>query len=333
MNNVDVERVDSYLNKNMSEGDRAAFEAELAVNKELASAVALYRSIEDTMRRNEQDKVGEDVLKSTLQALGEVYFASEAGGGLKALPQMPAQPTKYFSFARLAIAASIAVVILSTTFYLLQKRGDASVATGNAQRPNANKIIRGKTIPLDTAIGNATVDNRNLASAEKDTQKTAQRNDGQLPDKAIQKALFTRYFRPDAPPENHDEFLNDAFNNYKKEEYTKAAASFEAVASTPLTRGGAPNESLTIFQAQYYQALSYLAAGNTAKAIARLKKISAPDAFAGGKVAWYLALAYLKEGQSKAAVPLLARLSQDKAARQYRQQAQQLIKALSTPQP
>jgi tetratricopeptide (TPR) repeat protein len=140
--------------------------------------------------------------------------------------------------------------------------------------------------------------------------------------------LYARYFNPDAAPETRDEYLVEAFTLYEAGEYSRAIAAFGEITSAPLTRGETAEEALTIFNAFYYQALSYLATGNTAQAITAFKRLSTHNPFLQAKVRWYLALAYLKAGQWKEANQLLVQLSQNKEAKDYRQKARSLQQAL-----
>lgn len=345
MDNVNFERIEDYINGNMSKEERASFEADMASDKNMASAFSLYSSIEQTMRRKQQENSNEDDLRQTLKGLGALYFNIEPGAETKhsydVLPPVAQLDNVDNSnhriekelykarvvrlWAKVAVAVSIVGVIALCAIWFFNKKGVGPEAANDTNSSTAVTNLQEKKDSSSLANIPDTVTLNLPVTAEKtDTQKDV------LPalTKAKREALFAQHFSPDAPPQNHDEFLNEAIVAYTQGNYPKAIAEFEYVASTPTTRGETPEETLTIFQAQYYQALSYLAMGNTMKAIAGLKRISTNSVLARIKVEWYLALAYLKAGQQKDAIKLFAKLAQSKTANQYSQKAQNLLEAL-----
>jgi anti-sigma factor RsiW len=79
-----IEKIDAYLHGTMSPDERAAFEAELAVNEELSSLLEIYRAIENDMSAASKYCEEEDRLRNTLSNLNAAYFSGNA--------QRPATP-------------------------------------------------------------------------------------------------------------------------------------------------------------------------------------------------------------------------------------------------
>lgn len=344
MANVDFERIGNYLNENMSGEERLRFESDLVQNKDLAEAFALYSSIENTMRSTHGKLSGEDALRQTLKDLGAMYFTSPVSAmrpdeinetqpsslkNMKTFSQeeddVKSRSRVWQFWQRVAVAVGIIgiVTVSIVWFSRQQKNSDLNTVENKTNNPAIASPEKQKTDSDGTRPDTAA--SHPNASTMAQENNTAQRDSGML-SKRKSDALFAGFFKPDIAPEQHDEFLNDAFNAYEKNNYTKAIAEFEDVASTPLTRGETPDETLTIFQAQYYQALSYLALGNAKKAIAELKRTNSGDRFLQAKVQWYLALAYLKNSQVKEAYQLFSSLVQNKDAKQYQQKAANVLK-------
>lgn len=351
MNN-DLERIEAYLSGQMNAEEQLTFEDEMARNKGLASAFALYQSIEHTMRSREQESGTAASLKRTLIELGAVYFktpealSEEAGGPQSILSQAKAPSvesdsnnvsgkekpaaTKFWRpWLKPAIAASLAGMIAVGIALYRQKAGGNSTNTANNTKPPAQANTQKKetspaTIPQDSPVFNQLPPS--VAASEKRNGQQSHAP-GSL-NKAAQQALYARFYQPDAVPVKENEYLNEAFRFYKAGEYSKAAAAFEEVAAAPLTRGETSEEALTVFYAKYYQALSHMAVGNNSQAMASLEQLSVNDALLQAKVRWYLALAFLKAGQQEEARRLVRLLAADKAAKQFQQKARDLQKAL-----
>ena len=77
MNESMFERVERYLNGELSQEERSHFEADLETNKELASMLNLYKAIETEMSNKEKYRVDEATLKNTLKKLNATYFTDE----------------------------------------------------------------------------------------------------------------------------------------------------------------------------------------------------------------------------------------------------------------
>lgn len=69
-----TEKIEQYLNKELSSEDQQLFEAELKTNKQLAITFDIYKTIE-TLQHNTQKQTEEEAsLKQTLQQLNTAYF-------------------------------------------------------------------------------------------------------------------------------------------------------------------------------------------------------------------------------------------------------------------
>jgi hypothetical protein len=74
MNEKIFEKIEQYLSNELSYEERLNFESELAVNKEIASMLKLYRSVDTEMRNIEKCTEEEIELKKTLNKLNAIYF-------------------------------------------------------------------------------------------------------------------------------------------------------------------------------------------------------------------------------------------------------------------
>jgi hypothetical protein len=76
---VNYEEIEKYVQNGLTEAERAAFEAELAADPELAGAVKLYQDIEANMKGSMAATAGEAALKKQLELLNQQYFGKKAG--------------------------------------------------------------------------------------------------------------------------------------------------------------------------------------------------------------------------------------------------------------
>jgi len=76
MDETMFEKIELYLNNELSKEEKIDFESELASKEELASMVKLYSSINTEMNKNFQQSEDEIALKKILQDLNAVYFKS-----------------------------------------------------------------------------------------------------------------------------------------------------------------------------------------------------------------------------------------------------------------
>jgi hypothetical protein len=207
------------------------------------------------------------------------------------------------------------------------KKTDTDNIVDNNKNGNSQKDLAGKKTESpgfsnntvnDTAVKKQEYPKRVLDGAEQQQQ------------------LYAQNFVPDAPPQERT-LLEDAFEYYEKGNYKQASSAYEEAQKeveslTTRTVGDEQEEAESkriLFYAHYYNALSYMSAGNTTKAIRELKAIKeSPDEYWHSKQQWYLALAYLKTGEAAKATTLLQQVAISNGAGEYRQKAIQLSKAL-----
>jgi tetratricopeptide (TPR) repeat protein len=202
-------------------------------------------------------------------------------------------------------------------------------------QPESNKAaIANYSKKADTA--NIVNSNRNEHGQGDVTEKEIEPPKKVL-DKAEQQQLYAQNFVPDAPPQQETELLEGAFAYYKKGSYKQASLAYEKIqrevesltTRTLEDEADAAESKRIMFYAHYYNALSYMAVGNTNRAIRELRAIKeSPDRYWQSKQQWYLALAYLKTGEAAKAITWLQQVASNNEAGEYRQKAIQLIKAL-----
>ena len=96
-------------------------------------------------------------------------------------------------------------------------------------------------------------------------------------DKAEQQQLYAQNFVPDTPPQQRT-LLEDAFEYYEKGSYKQARIAYEEAQKLEKAlqqehwkmNRRKPERKHILFYAYYYNALSYMAAGNASKAIKEL---------------------------------------------------------------
>src|SRR4051812_7365764 len=74
MSKAEIERIDKYLRGKMSHKERLAFEAEVVSDKELASYLNIYRSIEQEMHVHLDPDENEVLLRKSLEKFTSRYF-------------------------------------------------------------------------------------------------------------------------------------------------------------------------------------------------------------------------------------------------------------------
>src|SRR5690349_18023382 len=114
MNTDYLEKIEAYLNGEMSPVAKSEFEAALLADEELYNTFKMYRTIEADMRGVEKYKIEDDALKSTLNTLNNKYFAKEAQPAAKVIPLQSTKFLKIFT----GIAASVAIVLISYFTFL-----------------------------------------------------------------------------------------------------------------------------------------------------------------------------------------------------------------------
>lgn len=235
------------------------------------------------------------------------------------------------TWKRLAIAAAISgAIALSTFIYTQNNKSDPIIAVEPTKADSTKSNNTSNAISDQSDI---ILDSTNKQPAKPDkTQK-------KLLDGTERQQLFAQHFAPDTAPKRVQTLLEEAFGYYKKGSYKDASAAYEdalAVVENLETRTledeqEKEEKKRLLFYAHYYNALSYMANGKAAKAIAELKAIKeSPDAYWQSKKQWYVALAYLKTGEVKNATTLLKQVAENKQARDYRQKAVRLSNELNS---
>lgn len=238
--------------------------------------------------------------------------------------------TNVTAWKTLAVAAAmLGVIALGITMYL-QNRNAAPVI---AISPQETSNTKSSNVPDTVSAQSDIILDSTATQAGKRNNTPKKRLD-----RAGQQQLFARHFSPDATPKNEQALLEDAFDNYKKGSYKAASAAYEEALTVvesletrmPEDEYGDEEKKRLLFYAHYYNALSYLAAGNAVKAIPELNAIkSNPDRYWQSKRQWYLALAYLKTGDVQKATALLKQVAENGQAGTYREKAIRLSNELN----
>jgi TolA-binding protein len=110
MDEITFEKIEQYLNNELSNEEKKIFESELAGKEELASMVKLYSTIDGEMRNSFQNSEEELALKTTLQDLNNIYFKSQIQNEeIRAAAIV--KKTNWLRFTPYALAASIIIAI------------------------------------------------------------------------------------------------------------------------------------------------------------------------------------------------------------------------------
>ena len=105
MNETELEKIEQYLNNEMTPQERAGFELQIASDEALRNYVQLYDTIDKTMKV-ENTSPNENELRQTLQQMNRKYFA-EGGKVIQG------------SFKKwLAIAASVIILVTAGIYFL-----------------------------------------------------------------------------------------------------------------------------------------------------------------------------------------------------------------------
>jgi tetratricopeptide (TPR) repeat protein len=347
MNARMFEKIEDYLNGTMTVDEKQLFEVEMAGNQELASAFKVYKAIEEEMRSKEKHSEAAAALKSTLDKTQARYFKGEANHNNELTDRnevlKPAtntastidsvdrtnatfnKPRRTNQWTRFAIAAVIlAVVALSTTWYLRNTKDTQKIALNNkpadttAITPDKKEPLAKKDLPNKSSSPVNHQPNQKIPPYNKARQSKSS------------KALFAQNFKPDAAPQHKEGLLEEPLQLYADKNYKDAIETFEMAKAALETRGNS-NTKLTYFNTHYYLALSYLAADTgLTTAITELNAAlnSSPDNLLKSKAMWYLALAYLKNGDINKAEALLKKIVSDNTCN-CRQKAIDLIPHLN----
>lgn len=321
--------MDRYFNGEMTPAEKEDFhrrcQSDPAFAEELASYIAIHDYVKQQGRRRQQQDWDTPV-KDPQAGIGENGTKPVSGSARKELSRRPGRKRILRIVTGLAVAASIiSIVLLTLTWYNSKKSRKEIVYTNGEKKDTTAKIKRPDTAHLRNVV---IAGGRNK---DKDSGKITTRKNPALIDEAKRNALFTDNFKPAAAPAAITEPLQQAFDQYRRENYKGAIASIEEAERNQL-RGGeqTDEEELAAFYRHYYKAQSYLALKNTGKAIAELKTSidSSPNDSLKSSARWYLALAYLKRGDIKRAVALLKELSRDSGAGDYKRRSANLIRQI-----
>ncbi|QNF35647.1 hypothetical protein HUW51_24140 [Adhaeribacter swui] len=165
MNTDYLEKIEAYLNNEMSPSDKKQFEADLTTDPELQSALQMYRTIDADMRGYEKYKLQNNALKSTLSNLNNKYFENEPQAVAKVVPLYSRNIFKILT----AVAAS-AVLLLVTYFAFFRSTADVQYLANAYVKENLQHINQTVSVPEDTLqfglAGRYTVKNPGLDSLE-----------------------------------------------------------------------------------------------------------------------------------------------------------------------
>lgn len=154
MKAIDYEIINDYISGKLTGEDLLAFEKEMQTNAELATEVALYKTIETSLSNQIKNKAETDKLKAKLSSLNKTYFVK--------------QPAKIISFKTIAFAVSAVAAALILFFALRNTESE------NADTLYANEIkniapiggnLRGIDIDDEIAKAKALYNEKNYIAA------------------------------------------------------------------------------------------------------------------------------------------------------------------------
>jgi hypothetical protein len=363
--NDEIPYIDRYFNGKLSTEEKKTFEGRCLADPAFSRMVAFYISLQEHSKQQWVERKREQF--AHLEA--ELFFADESsfsGNGalntseqywieektgdtntveererkasLKEEPlrslqeesirkvEVKVRPVKRWQWMAVA-ATMLGVIAVGITLYVQKKEQGKTVAIN---------ISHEKSTKSNPALNHSSAQKNVVDSVVKQTDKKKQAPKKKL-GKAEQQQLFAQNFVPDTPPGEKILLLEVAFDQYEKGNYKQASMEYEETqkAVESLTTRTLEDEqeeaerNQILFYAHYYNALSYLATGNTTKAIKELEAIKeSPDRYWHNKQQWYLALAYLKTGEIAKTTTLLQQVAASKQAGDYRQKAIELRKAL-----
>ena len=336
------EKIDRYLNRELSPEEQQLFESELETNEELASAFILYKTIEAEMSGIQQHSAQEAALKKSLQQLNASYFKhrENEGSGIVAsgedhftgaIDRQPVQDAggnvRRINMRKgwMAAAVTIGIIITSATWYLKSTYYKPQVVVKDEKTDS-----RMPGSKPDTARWNEKIRSDNLTKRNKDKTKDVENKENIELNGTKRAVLFAKNFKPDTAPENKEGPLEDAFDYYQSKDYKNAITAFESADLRVVLRGQETDRKTLSFYAHYYKAQSYIAESNAVKAIPELQKAVAqsPSVSLQLSARWYLALAYLKAGDIKNTEKLLRQISASRQKTAYKSKADALLNEL-----
>ena len=240
---ADYEKIEQYINGELSPDELTAFELQIQEDKELAAEVILYRNVLNGLQNNASAKAGEAAFLKTLE-LNKKKLQQPA-----IVKTIPFYKSKNFRIAVVAIAASVlAAVLLSPLFtkpknteqlYAQYAMHDTISATIRGNNPDTNLVLPKIADSLFTLMQSA-YNNKQYALA--------------LP--LLKSYLATH---------NEVEYkLALGICLLETNQYKEAIDSFQSVAKT---------ENVLKYKAIWYTALSYLKQNKTALCKETLQQI------------------------------------------------------------
>jgi hypothetical protein len=358
-------QIERYVGGEMEASEKEAFEATLLQDNELAEEVEAYKEIfalADSLEQKiggivQHSSEGPTSNKEILELLEKErkYWEEHHEPELKRMHGLAGpgeinktgeeRQGKVISINRKRwLAAAILIGILgsgSLTWWYIQpesnkaataihsKKADSGNIVNNRNGNGQEDLARKKT--ESPPITNNTVDD-SAAKMQESPKKDL--------DKAEQQQLYAQNFVKDAPPKQSAELLmlKNGFEHYEKGSYKQASTEYEKVQKdvedlTTRTTEDEEDEAdrkRILFYAHYYNALSYMANNNAAKAIPELNKAmhESADNLSKIKTKWYLSLAYLKTGNSKKTEALLREIADNRYEGVYKAKAATLLDEL-----
>ncbi|MEI6946938.1 hypothetical protein V9K67_07020 [Paraflavisolibacter sp. H34] len=361
--------IDRYFQHELVPAEKKEFESRCLSDPAFAQMVAFYVSLHDHLRGQwaeqkkrefalleEADPSALDSYYANFQPTGElppclaeepVYPAlhkvtaeGSTGGLLPAEEEVPSiapatgKVRHMPLWSKLAVAAAVAGALLFTVPWLMRSGKENQDLAHQQPVQQVDQPAGPARPPVQEPAGAPPVA---VVPQDKKEPKAAEQPSRKL-DNAELHRLYARNYKPDELPEEGRELMAAAFDSYETGSYNHARREFEKAievmqeltSRTPESKAEEEEKNRLLFYARYYNALSYLGEGKTAKAITELKALKeSPDKFWQGKKQWYLALAYLKAGDVKKAEPLLRQVAANKDAGAYRQKALKLSKSLT----
>lgn len=120
-------RIEDYLDGRLDEADRAAFEAALRSDTELAEALALTREARERLARHWAGEASEAALRNTLHGLGDQHFTAPS-----------ARPWLLRRWPILAVAAAVTVLLI----WVAWPASDARLYARYREFPEASFVVR-----------------------------------------------------------------------------------------------------------------------------------------------------------------------------------------------
>ncbi len=224
MNAGYYEKIEDYLNGEMSQEEKLHFEAALSSDEELLTAFKVYRTIETDMRILERYSGERNALKNTLQSLDKDFFKEEESQSEAKI--IPLYSSNFFKIAA-SIAASIAIILVAY-FGFLQPKQDIQLLADNYFEENLQQLNQTWSTPEDTLqFGIAT----NTGKKKNTVQDSLRVGIITYNNQDYQKALG--YFQGvyHHHPENNDAKKFTGLVYLSTKEYDKALQEFEELAN------------------------------------------------------------------------------------------------------